>query len=117
MRTATGGRLPVVSDPQRWCRILVVGADGVALVDHVLEGVGDPDIDAVGHVAQVALLATRRDGVVLLREVSDAMRDLLELAGFELRLRVEVERESERGEQPVGIERGQEEVHARDPPA
>jgi hypothetical protein len=117
MSTTDARRLPVVPDLQPWCRIVVVGADGRVVVEHVLEGRGSPGLDAVAFVAQAALLATRRGGAVVLRDVSAAMQDLLSLAGLRARLLLETEREAERGEQALVVERGEEELQTRDPPA
>jgi hypothetical protein len=72
---------------QRWCRITVLGPDGAVLARRVLEGPGDPDVDAVEVVARMALLSGRVSGTIGIAEVSPEMRDLLDLAG----LRIEAE--------------------------
>jgi hypothetical protein len=99
--------------PQRWCRITVVGPDGTVLVGCLLEGTGPPDLGAVDDVARLALLAGRLGGGITLAEVSPVMRALLELAG----LRVEMDGQAEFGEEPRGIQQGQEEVHPGDSPS
>jgi hypothetical protein len=96
-----------------WCRVLVVGADHTALACHQLGGPGPPDIGAVDDVARLALQARRLGGRIVLSDVSPALRALLNLAG----LRVEMEREAEGGEEPLGVERGQEELHPGDRPS
>jgi hypothetical protein len=96
----------------RWCRVLVVGADHTALASHQLGGPGDPDLGAVDDVARLALVARRLGGGIILTDVAPALRSLLELAG----LRVEMEGEAEGGEEPLGIEEGQEELHPGDLP-
>ena len=79
-------------------------------VCHELGGPGLPDLGAVDDVARLALLAGRLGGRIVLSDVSPAMRSLLELAG----LGVEVEGEAEGGEEPLGVEEGQEELHPGD---
>jgi hypothetical protein len=95
-----------------WCRVTVVGPAGPEVVTCVLEGQGSPDLAAVDDVARLALLAVRLGGRIVLAEVSPAFRTLLELAD----LSVEVEGQVESGEEPLGIQRGQEEAHGGDPP-
>lgn len=73
----------VMGAPQRWCRIVVVGAGGEVLGEHALEGPDPPGLGAVDHVARVALLATRLGGGIVLHDVSAAMRELLDLAGLD----------------------------------
>lgn len=93
-----------------WGRVQIVGADDTTLACHQLGGPGPPDLGAVDDVARLALLARRLGGHIVLSDVSPALRSLLELAG----LRVEVEWEAERREEPLGIEEGQEELHPGD---
>ena len=93
-----------------WCRVLILGADRTTLACHHLGGPGLPDLGAVDEIARLALLARRHGGRIVLSDVSPALRSLLELTG----LRVEVERESEGGEEPLGVEEGQEELHPGD---
>jgi hypothetical protein len=100
-------RLPKIVRPLRvvvnwWCRVLIVGADHAALAQHQLGGPGPPDIGAVDDVARLALQAGRIGGRIVLSEVSPALRSLLELAG----LGVEVEWETEGGEEPLGVQGG-----------
>ncbi len=111
-------RLPTIVRPlsvvvNLWCRVLVVGADHAAVACHQLGGPGPPDIGAVDDVARLALQARRLGGRIVLSEVSPALRSLLSLAG----LCVEMEREAEGGEEPLGVERGQEELHPGDRPS
>ncbi len=95
-----------------WCRVTVTGPDGTTWADSVLEGPGAPDLGAVHDVARHALLAARLGGDIAIIDVSPAMAELLELAG----LGVEVQWQTEMGEQTVGIQEGQEEAHPFDPP-
>jgi hypothetical protein len=95
---------------QRWCRVTILGADGAVLAACVLEGPGDPDLGAVDDVARLALQVARLGGGVALAEVSPAMRELLELAG----LGVEVEGQTEFGEEPLRVQEVQEEAHPGD---
>jgi hypothetical protein len=106
MRTRSIGR-PLSVVVNLWCRVLVVGADHTALARHQLGGPGLPDIGAVEDVARLALRAGRLGGRIVLSDVSPALRSLLELAG----LRVEMERETEGGEEPLGVQGGEEELH------
>jgi hypothetical protein len=64
----------------------------------------------VDEVARLALLASRVGGDISLADVSPAMWELLELAG----LSVEMEGQAELGEQPLGIQQREEEVHPGD---
>ena len=61
-------------------------------------------------IARLALAAGRLGGAMSLAQVSPALRSLLDLAG----LTVEVEGEAESGEEPLGVEKGQEELHPGD---
>jgi hypothetical protein len=97
---------------ERWCEVTVVGSDGRMLVGCTLEGAGAPDLGAVGDVARLALLATRLGGHITLAEVCPGLRELIELVG----LGVEMEGQTEGGEQSLGIQHGQEEVHPGDLP-
>jgi hypothetical protein len=104
---------------QLWCRVTVVGVDGAELARCVLEGPGAPDLSAVDDVARLALAAGRLGGAVVLTELSPELRALFELAGLRLGvagLRVEVEGQTEFGEEPVGVQEGQEERHPGDRP-
>lgn len=88
-----------------WCRVTIVGSDGAELVSFVLAGPGSPDLAAVDAVAHLALWARRPGGDIVLAEVSKAFAELLELVG----LGVEVQRQSELGEQALGVQEGEEE--------
>ena len=96
-----------------WCRVRVVDPDGAELARYVLEGPGAPDLGAVDDVARLALLAGRLGGDIVLANVSPVLLGLLELAG----LRVEVEGQTELGEEPLGIQERQEERHPGDLPS
>lgn len=74
------------------------------------------NLDTVDAIAYMALLARRMGCRLVLRGVPGHLRELLELAGLSGRdgvLVVEVERQAEHGEHPVGVE---EEREADDPP-
>jgi hypothetical protein len=85
-----------------WCRVQIVGADHTTLACHQLGGPGLPGLGAVDDVARLALRARRLGGRIILSDVSPGLRSLLCLAG----LRVEVEGEAERREEPLGVEKG-----------
>lgn len=111
MRSPAVARPPgVMAAVQLWCRVTVVGRDGAPLASWVLEGPGAPALETVEDVAISALLARRLGGGILLAQVSPALRELLALAG----LPVEVEGETKRGEEPLGVQQVQEEVHPGD---
>ena len=90
-----------------------MSSDGTVLACCELEGPGRPDLAVVDDVARLALLAARLGGAITVAQVSPLMRELLELAG----LRVEVEGQTELGEEPICIQEVQEEVHPGDLPA
>jgi hypothetical protein len=93
-----------------WCRVTMVGPDGVALASELLEGPTAPDMGAVDDVARLALLAKRIGGGVILSEVSSDLRALLELTG----LGVEMEGKPERREETLGVQQIEEEGHSGD---
>jgi hypothetical protein len=95
-----------------WGRVTVTGPDGAELVSCVLAGPGDPGLAAVDIVAGLALLARRHRGRMILTDASSALRELLELAG----LPVEVQRQAERREEPLGVQEREKEVHRGDLP-
>jgi hypothetical protein len=89
----------------RWCRIVVLGADGSARTRRVLAGAGRPDLGTIQEIAQLGLLAKRLGGRLVLEDVTPELGELLDLAG----LAVEMQRQPELGEQPLGVEEGEEE--------
>jgi hypothetical protein len=94
-----------------WCLIRILRPDDAELLRIVLDGPAAPGLAAVDRIARMALGA-RRDGLrLVLAEVSPELADLLELAG----LGVEVQREPEAREQPLGIEGREEEAHRDNP--
>jgi hypothetical protein len=93
-----------------WCRVTIFGPDGNELAGCDLEGPGAPDLAAVDAVAGLALLAGRLGFGIALGEVSQAMRELLALAG----LGVEVGRQSELPEESLRVQEHQKEVETRD---
>jgi hypothetical protein len=94
-----------MDDAKLWCRVTIVGPDGEEMASVALEGAGFPDLGAVDEVARLALFAGRLGGDISLSDVSPALRALLVLAG----LPVQMEGQAELGEQPLGVERRQEE--------
>lgn len=100
-----------MSFTQHWARVTIVDPGGRILLSAVLSGPGAPDLVAVDAVAHLALSARHAHGTIRLTEVSQDLAALLELAA----LPVEVERQAEAREEPLGVEQGQEEVHRGDP--
>ena len=96
-----------------WCRITAFDATGEVTATWVLAGDGPPDIAAVDSIAKEALTATRAGGHLVLADVVPGLRELLALAG----LPVEMQGQSERREQALGIEEVEEEGHLGDSPA
>src|ERR1700722_862131 len=93
-----------------WCRVTMVGRDGVAMASCLLEGPVAPDMGAVDRGARLALMAKRLGGGVVLTDVCADLRALLELIG----LGVEMEGEPERREETLGVQQVQEEHHSGD---
>ena len=77
-----------------WCRVTVVGPDGMHLATLVLAGPGEPDVGTVDDIARLSLAASRLGGRATLTDVLPALRALLELAG----LGAEMEGQAELGE-------------------
>ena len=110
-----------------WCRVTIIGPDSSELVSGELRGSGVPDLVTVDGIARLALFAVRVGGSMYLSEVSPVLGALLDLAGLDLAgldlarpdqagLRVEMDREAERGEEALRVQRSQEERHGRDLP-
>jgi hypothetical protein len=74
-----------------WCRARVFSSDGSVLVQRVLRGRHAPDLQAVDELAQLALLAHRSRGQLVVDQLASELSELLHLAG----LTVEMEREPE----------------------
>lgn len=86
--------------------------DGRVVGSWVLDGMGRPDLAAVDRVARRALAAARAGGRLVLDDVDPAMLELMALAG----LAVEVQGQAEGGEEPLGVDEGEEEGHLDDVP-
>jgi hypothetical protein len=113
-------------DTGLWCRITVVGPDGAVVTERLLRTSGPPDLGTVNEVARHALAARRLGGAIVLHEVAPALRELLELSGLTPgvvsdlsldELPVEMDWEPEGREEPLGVERGEEEAHPGDLPS
>ena len=88
----------------RWGRVSIVGPAGTEIGGTWLDGPGDPDLGAVDAVARLALLAGRFGCTLALTDASPSLRSLVELAG----LPVEMKRQAEVGEEPLGAHDRQE---------
>jgi len=95
---------------QLWCRLTILDSDGAEVASHVLAGAGPPELGAVNDVARLALGAERLGGRIVVTEISPALSALFELCG----LRVQVEGQSEQGEEPLGVQEVQEQCHPGD---
>src|SRR5215831_3914149 len=93
-----------------WCRITVLGPDGSELLHSSLGGPGRPDLGTVDDVARMALHAARLGGALAITDLSPDLQALLDLAG----LVVEVEGQPEGGEEALGVEEVEEELHPDD---
>ena len=86
------------------------------IVCHVA-GMADPDLTIVSVLARLHLIARRSGHRMVFCHAGPALEELVELAGLagvlDLRSGVEVQREAEEREQPVGGEKG---VHRLDLP-
>lgn len=85
---------------QSWGRIVVVDRDGEPARYRLL-GPGRPTVDTVALLARLALVAKRLGGRLNVEDACPDLRALLELAG----LAVEMQRQAEGGEEPLGFER------------
>lgn len=101
-----------MSGTQHWARVVIADPDGRLLISADLSGPGSPDLLAVDAVARLALSARQARATIRVTEVAEGLEALLDLAGLSL----EVEREPEAREEPLGVEHREEEVHRGDPP-
>jgi hypothetical protein len=76
---------------QLWCRVVVRWPGNGARLVGAIGGVGRPDLGAVDRLARWALAARRSGADLVMPEVCDEMRKLLELAGLPSQVRGEVE--------------------------
>jgi hypothetical protein len=93
-----------------WCRVSIVGLDGTQLLVRNLAGSDAPDLETVDELARLVLTADRFGGDLIVTELADELRELLDLVG----LRVEVERQTKPRKEPFGLEIRQEETHPDD---
>ncbi|MGH9102405.1 MAG: hypothetical protein ACRDYD_05405 [Acidimicrobiales bacterium] len=96
-----------------WFRAIAVDGDGSPVRSWVVEAEGLPDLAAVDRLASLMLEAQRAGGRIVVARLAPEMADLLDLAG----LSVEVQREAEGGEEPLGVQGVEEESQLGDPPA
>ncbi|SRR5579883_1762143 len=96
-----------------WCRIRSVDASGTDNDGGWVGGPGRPDLGAVDCVARRLLPVLRRGEQPSLVDVDPELAELLDLAGLG-GLVVEVRRQPEGGEEPLGLEGREEEAHLRD---
>jgi STAS domain len=102
-----------------WCRARA-GDDGQPPTGAsvVIEGTRLPDLAAVDELARWALEAKRAGRRLVIEYLAPQMADLLDLAGLDLvGLGVEMQGQAEGGEEPLGIERVEEEGQLGDLPA
>ena len=87
---------------ERWCQVVVVGPGGAELLRADLRGASRPDMAVVDRLARLQLVARRRGADVVVRDATRDLRALLGLAG----LLGQMCRESEHGEDVLGVEEG-----------
>jgi hypothetical protein len=68
-------------DADPWARVVVVGPDQSSLA-MLLAGEGRPDLTVVEGLAWLQLTVRRAGGRMCLQDVSDALGELLDLAGL-----------------------------------
>ena len=95
---------------RRWCRVTIVGPDGQTLASALLSGPGAPDLLAVDAVSRLSLVAHGAGATVRVTETCPELGELLDLAG----LAVEVDRQTEEGEDALEVEQGEEEAQPGD---
>jgi hypothetical protein len=102
-----------------WCRAGTVDADGSPTPRQVvIEGAGAPGLAAIAELARWVLEARRAGEGVFIESLAPAMADLLDLAGLgPASLGIEVQGEPERREEPLRIQRMEEEGQLGDLPA
>jgi hypothetical protein len=93
-----------------WCRGAIVAAGGLVVTRLAVLGPA-PDMSIVDRLARIAVGAKRGGRRLVLSELSPLLGELLALAGLPL----EVEGETEGGEEPLRIEHGEEVAQRRDP--
>jgi hypothetical protein len=95
------GTFSRTGDASRQARLVVVRADASReeawLVWH-----GPPDLSTIDLLAHLQLVCRRQGDRLHLEDVSEALAGLLHLSG----LRAQLERQPERGEQPLSLEEG-----------
>ena len=94
----------------------VVGPDGRAGDDWVIESTRRPDLETIDRIARSALAVTRGGGHLLLRDVAPELAELLDLLLLPglVEGTIEVQRQPEGREQPLGVEKVEEEGHLGD---
>lgn len=92
-----------------WCRIHLIGPNGVKLASWAISGADHPDLSVVDSLARLQLAALDNGCHIVLCDVCPDLAGLLELVG----LRREVGGQPEHGEQPLGVQEG---VEPDDPP-
>ncbi|MCU1492071.1 MAG: hypothetical protein JWM85_3476 [Acidimicrobiaceae bacterium] len=95
-----------------WYRVTAERSDGAPVGRPVVvEGDGPPDLRAVDELAHSMLEAHRRSCHLVVERLAPEMAELLELAGLAFR----VQGKPEGSEQPLGLERLEEQGQLGDP--
>jgi hypothetical protein len=100
-----------------WCRVTIAGHGTAAEGSVVIEGAGRPDMAAVDELARVVFEARQAGWRLVIADLAPELADLLDLAGLALvdLQGVEVQGEAEGREQPLRVERIEEEGEISDP--
>ena len=73
-----------MSSRRPWCRVTVVTASGRPFWRHVVDGPGEPGLDAVDRIARLDVAARRCRCTLEVDDVVPALRELLDLAGLDV---------------------------------
>jgi hypothetical protein len=106
----------MMPDWRCWCRVRAVDRDGTVRDVGPFGGPAPPGLEAVDGLARLLLAIGRAGERPILVAVDARLAELLELVGL-AELVVEVQGQAEGGEEPLGVEEGEEEAHVPDGPA
>jgi ABC-type transporter Mla MlaB component len=85
---------------QSWCRVILVTSRGAELSSWELWGRGDPDLAALGNLAELQRAAQRIDAHLVLTDICAALVVLLDLSGLGEALSWEIHAAGQRPKSP-----------------